>query len=161
MTAFILPFNLKKKKVPNALSTIIIIIIRAMPPRVSKPVNSDKQSETANVNPFDSIRGCWQCVSLNRMAFSGNLFPGVPDICQRLWMYMRGREFDSADISLNHTQGRATLPPREAIKELSHASALQRADSPCCHRGTRSTSCCHSLIIYSLHTRFEHRQPDE
>lgn len=92
-----------------------------MLPRVSKPVNSDKQSEIANVPPFDSIRGCWQCVcvSLNRMAFGGNLFTGVTDICQRLWMDMREREFDSADISLNHTQGCATLLPREAIKDVS------------------------------------------
>lgn len=101
---------------PNALSTIII---RAMPPRVSKTVNSDEQWETANVNPFDSIRGCWQCVSLNRMALGGNLFTGVTDICQRLWMYMKEREFDSADISLNHTQGCATLLSREANKKVS------------------------------------------
>lgn len=142
------------------LSTIVIIIICAMSPRVCKPVNSDKQSETAIVPPFDSFGGCWQWVSLSRMALGGNLFIGVPDICQRLWLHTREGEFDSVDISLNHTA--LTLLPREAIKEVSFLMhpLLQLADSTCCCRGNRSTNCL-SAPDYLQPSRFERRQADE
>lgn len=143
-------------------SAIVIIIICVTSPRVSKPVNSDKQSQTANVPPFDSFPGCWQWVPLSRIAFGGNLFTGVPDICQRLWMQTREGEFDSADISLNHTQGCARILPREAIKEVSFLMhpLRQLADSTCCRRGNQSTGCL-SAPDYLQPSRFECRQPDE
>lgn len=63
-------------------------------------------------------------MSLNRMAFCGNLFSGVTDICQTLDVYEGETEFDSFDISLNHNASYAAVLSLEAIKEVSFAIHL-------------------------------------
>lgn len=116
-------FCLKRKKIQINLFWLISkrrpnAAVGDSDPYVEKPL------EIANVLwtqlHLTSVWGCWQWVSLNRMAFCGNLFSGVTDICQRLWMYYEGEtEFDSSDISLNHIVGYAAVLPPEAIKEVS------------------------------------------
>lgn len=114
-----------EQNIPRHISFDYYWSMCLMVPWVTQSPDSEKPLEIANLLwpglHLTSVWGCWQRVSLNRMAFGGKPFRWCHwHLSTTLDAYEGEMEFDGSGISLNHITGYATLPLPPPLRSWSH-----------------------------------------